>query len=699
MSARTGRMGWSLAACLALVACDGHKTPFAIEGQIVPSRTWYHTGEMVVLRGFVTAADGEPIEDVEVAWTVDDPSVASGPTLNADPREATFTLLAEGTAVFTGCVVPDDADAVPTLCDTVRIRIDDGMPSLEVSSPMPGDQLTGDPSITVTGSVADRDMVHVYINGVPADVDAMGMFAGAIDARFGVNHIVVSATDGLTDVSEVEMDVLWANGYLPAVGLGGNPEVDLDDGLRLWLGQDFFDDGAPIDPAARPIVTRDLADVLELVLANLDLQSLIPNPIANSPPSFTLTASNATIGAATVEIDCTDDGVDLFIRLGDISADTSGALMVDTVSLPLTGTVHASAVGFAHLEIRKVTPLAPLRVTLSGLTVGLEDVQGDFVSDETDAVFLLATGILRMTLEDALVQALNDSVGDTVPMVVSDALNSVDSALAGREIAIDSAPFPAVNLGIDGRVGVLEWAFRRDMLATIRFRLSTDVPAVHPESPGVPLYDERPALPFVNEGRIQLGFRIAFLNGLLHTLWNSGFLEVDATPLLPDAVSGLVSEARIVGRMPPVVRPAREDETDDLVLTLGQLELELVYMGETVRYGLALDAGLNIDVRDNLLSVTIAETPNLRIWTLVPPSNPRLLTEDTMRELLLGLWPMLSSSLAGGLNIDLPIPALGDLGGLSPDLAGLQLELSALGRVRPRRDVLELEAALVGTLP
>ncbi|MCZ7679741.1 MAG: hypothetical protein M5U28_13655 [Sandaracinaceae bacterium] len=70
-----------------------------------------------------------------------------------------------------------------------------------------------------------------------------------------------------------------------------------------------------------------------------------------------------------------------------------------------------------------------------------------------------------------------------------------------------------------------------------------------------------------------------------------------------------------------------------------------------------------------------------------------------MRSLLLELWPDLRSSVADGLALELPLPALGDLGGLAPDLAGLTLELETTDRMRERGGVLVLDARLVGTLP
>jgi len=695
------RLTISLALLALLASCggEGDRVPTAIDVRISPSRTWYHTGQEVMLAAQVVDQNLEPIEGPMVQWTVEPASAATGPS---EGESATFTLSTEGVVTFTACVplTPEEVEAgIEPLCGSVRARVDDGQPSLEVTSPRPGDELTGDEGIVVTGSVADRSMVNVYINGVPAEVDAMGRFSGAVEGFFGTNHLVVTASDGLTDVSEVEMDVLWAPAYTPALSPDGTPLVQLDDGLALWLGQGFFDDGTGVDVRARPAMTDDLADVLALVIGSLDPNGFIPDPVIDSGPSFTLRVTNAMIGDPTVEIDVTDDGAELFVRLGAISADTSGGLIVEGTSLPLTGRVSGSAVAFAPLTIRKTGPDAELEVEMGELVVGLESVQGEFVSPETAAVFRLAEGLFRTTLEDALVDALQETLASTVPDVLRDALGSIDTALAGQSIELDSAPFPPVRIEIDGRIAELRSTFRRDLTATLRTDVGTTTMSVYPESRGVPRVTTLPALPFVNEGSMQLGVRLALLNGLLHSLWASGLLDVDATTILPDAVSGLVSEARLLGRMQPVLRPPRPEESDALVLTVGQLELELLFMGEVVRFGMTLDAGVDITLADNRLAVEVSEEPRLRIWVLQPPSNPRLLTADTVETLLLDLWPTLRESVVGGLSFDLPIPALGDLGGLAPGVAELTLSLDRVDELRFRRGVLVLEAELTGTLP
>lgn len=704
---RTPLPSLTVAALLAglLASCDGGGAlaPAFLDARISPARIWYHTDTDVLLTGAVTDLLGTELEDVEVRWTV---TPAGAATLGApvdDPRQARFTLVAPGGAVFTGCVVQDEdaPEGRQPICDSIGVQVDDGMPVLELEAPAPGAELDDPAGIAVRGSVADRGVVRVYVNGVGVETDDMGRFETTLPALFGVNHLVVDASDGLTEPAQVEMDVLWAPAYTPATNEAGLPELTLHDGLALRLGQPFFDDGVPFDPAAAPVETEDLSDLLELVVHNLDVDGLVPDPVVDNPPTFTLRVRSLSLGRPRAELDIVEGGAELFLRISDVTAETSGALIVEGTSLPLTGSIRATASAYAHLTISKESEEAEVEVTLDDLVVGIESIDGTFESAETAAVFRLAEGLFRGTLEDVLGDAVRETVETSVPAVLRDALGAVDGALADQSLMLDSAPFPPVTIRIDGRMASLDASYRSAMLATLRTTIGTDVPSVHPESRGVARLDGGAMSPgFFRDGSISLGVRLAVLNGLLHALWSSGLLEIPVTPLLPESVTGLVSEADLAGRLPPVLRPPRGEETDDLILSLGQLELALTFQGEPARFAISVDAGVSLEVADNRIALTIAETPVIRVWTLVEASNPRLLSPETIRNLLLSeLWPTLRTSVSEGLAFELPLPALGDLGGLTPDLAGLALELESSDRVYMRGGVLILDARLLGRLP
>lgn len=550
----------------------------------------------------------------------------------------------------------------------------------------------------VRGSIADRGPVRVFVNGELAELDAMGRFETTVPARFGINHLVVEASDGLTEVSQVEMDVLWAPSFTPATNDEGRPELSLEDGLVLRLGQRFFDDGTPLDPS-EPVRTEDLADLLELIVMHLDVDTLIPDPVVDNAPTFTLRVRSVALGAPDVELDVTDEGAELFLRLGNLSAETSGALQIDDTTLPLDGSILGSAAAYAQLEIRKESEEAELVVELGELLVGIEHLEGNFDSEETAAVFRLVEGLFRSTLEDTLATAVHDSLASSVPEVLRNALVAIDEALAGQRIELDAAPFPAVAIGIDGRIASLGASYRRDVLASLRTTIGTDTASTQPTTRGVARLDASAMGPALfRDGTVSLGVRLAVLNGLLHSLWSSGLLAVDVTPLLPDNLTGLVSDAKLEGRLPPVLRPPEREEVDDLILSIGQLELTLETGGQPARFAIHLEAGVSVDIADNRIALSVAEEPRIHVWTQVESADPRLINATTVRALLLQIWPDLRESVTRGLAFELPLPALGDVGGLAPALASLRFELEPTGPISLRRGTLILDARLVGRL-
>ncbi len=667
--------------------------PYGIEVQVSPPRDSYRTDQTIRMVAEVTDIDGVLIEDAAVTWSVAPASAAM------DMGDGVFTLVEEGFVELTGCTTMAGPEGEP-LCDFSRILVDSGAPNLEVTSPTPGQELGGDGSTTieVTGSVADTRNVQVFVNGELATIDDMGVFTHTLTPLFGANHIEVVASDGLTEGSQVEMDVLWADRYVPSLS-GDRPEFALPEGLVLQLGQSFFDDGTPLDTMADPIRTEDLADVFELVLTNADFRSFLPDPVVDSAPTLLLRVTEVRTRNVDVQVDVVDGGVELFVRIGALEVDTTGHLDFEGSMLDLGGGLDASMSAFAHVDVSKAGPDAPVESNVSDLRVAIEDIEGRFTAPEANAILRLAEGFLRSTLETQLEAAFSGSLLDAIPTVLTDALGSLDTALQGQSITIDTALFPAVTLNIDGRLAGLQSTYRQHMRAPLQLTIGTDQSALYPDSRGAadliaatdPLFATSP---------VQLGVKVALLNGLLHALWNSGLLEIDASGLLPDSLAGAIMSARLSGRMPPVIRPARGAETDDLVLVVGQAELTLEALGATTVFGITIEAGTSIDLVDGAIALSLEEEPFVRVWVVESTATRPPIDDDTLAVILrTELWPQLRSAVAGGLNLELPTLEVGDLTSLAPRLAGFGLNIELAQPLDVREDSLVLDARLVGRLP
>lgn len=692
--------GRTMAATLALCAACGDgdtteplppPTPAALSVSVAPTRQFYRTDQTISLQAEVTDATGAVIPDAPLSWTANPVDAIGGIT------GGETTLLNAGRVVLTACT----GDGAATLCDDLYLLVDDGSPVLELTEPVAGAELGGDgaTSIAVAGSVSDAGVARVFVNGAAVVVGDNGEFQAAVEPVYGVNHIQVVASDGVTDDESRELDVLWAESYLPAVSDEGRPRVALDDGIVLQLAQSFFDDGTPL-VLAPPVETRDLADIVELVVANVDFADALPDPIIDNLPAFFLRVPAVRLGQIETSVEVTDSGAALFIRIPSVEADTEGSLSIGGDPLDLAGGILASLSIVAELDIAGPSNGAPVDVTLTELTVAVESAEGRFVSEEANAVFELAEGALRTTLEDELAGAVDDILASALPDILESALGALDTALRDQTIDIDTDVFPKLTIELDGRIGNLATALAKYLRAGLTTSVGVASPTLHPESRGVAQIAAEPGAPLFSSRPVQLAVRADFLNGLLQGLWNAGLLSFDATEILPEAIRSLVSEALVDGRLAPVLRPARGVEVYDLILELGQLELEMVSLDERSRFGLSVEAGVNVNIADNAISLDVAEAPSVRVWLIESEAEAPRIDATALREILLDvLWPELRETLADSLSIDLPALDVGDLTDIAPALEGFALAFEMEVPVDLREGFLVFDVGLIGRLP
>ena len=648
-----------------------------------PQQAFYPVTSQVSLTATVTDSAGTEHQDTPVTWT-SDPADAVIPAGDA----GVFKLNKLGSVTFTACAV-DNASA----CGSAKIQVSPGAPGLVVTTPPPAAELGGDgkPTFPVEGRIT-TGANKVLVNGAPVTVAPDGSFKTDVAATFGVNHLVVSVDNGMDPEVRSEFDVAFAGAYAPAVDAKGAPAFSAPDALVLDLGQRFFDDGTAVPlNAPHPVTLPDMADVVARVVAGMDILSKLPNPLIASN-GVALTVTSATMSDVTVETELAGDGLDLFVRVGKLSLGTTGSLDLSGTTVNLNGGVDASLSAYAHASIKKVSPAAPVVVTVGTFDVALETATGKFVDPQANAIFALAAGFLRTTVEQMVQSALAGALQGSLPKALESVFESLDTALANRSFNVDAAPLPKVALTLDGHLNELDLAPFDSMRAKLSLAAKTDhATAVHPKSRGVALIDTSTADAFFASPRAQLSVRLAVLNGLLHNLWNSGLLEIPKSDSIPLSVSA---------QLPPIVRLPREGETDDLVVSLG--ELEMVPGGDEAngRLGVLMEAGVSIELTDDTLHLKLADKPVVTVWTIKAAPGPTLFTPQLIRDTLTNaLWPKLRDGITNGLSIKLPLPPLGSLASVAPNLAGLTLKTGLNRRVAYRNGFLVLDAEIEGVLP
>lgn len=666
-----------------------------------PVQVAYSVGQPVTAAAQVTGADGARIQPAELVWTAEPASAAT-----QEPMSGAWTLLAEGDVKLRACTALAGADGQP-VCGEAALLVNNGGPKITLLKPTPGAQLGGEAApaaeIEVEGVVEDSfGEVEVFVNNKPVAIDASGKFTTVLPAVYGVNHIAVAATDGIQrGASRFEADVIWAPAYHPAEVDATRAAVKLPDGLILRLGQLFVDDRrAPITSPEGAAFTEDLADILILLLRNVDLKALIP-PLGQG--DLQLNIDGVSIGNPSIRMDVTADGLELFVQTQDMTIQTSGQIQLLDELLDLTGSINAGVSILARAKVTKPGAGQPFVVEIVALDVAIENATSQFVSPDANAIFALASSALRLQLESLLKEGLEASFLDAIPAVLSEALNSLDGALSMQSFPLDvglgGAP---IDVSFQGTIDSARMEALRAIFADVEVVIAALAPPLT-MSPGVALMSAPGEVQpeFLDGGRIQMAIRLAVLNGLLHDLWSVGLLNLDVAPILPDGLSTLVSEARITGKLPPLLVPPTRGEPYDLILYVGQLELEATFNNQKVRYGIALSAGLNAQVANNALSIEIAPEPEVRTWiiSVEPSGNPRL-SAQTLRTLLVGqVWSQLTAALGQGLSLPLPVLDLGSLATYAPSMANFMLNFEQARDVVVRRDFLHIDARLRGTLP
>ena len=652
--------------------------PAAILVEVTPARAVYAPGLRVTPSAIVYGDDGTVLDDVQPEWSVEPPEAATP----AD--DGAFTLAAEGRLAFVGCIDEIEGRDQP-LCGRREIIVDAGRPVIELTAPEPGAELTFAEvgrGLEVAGRVTDTyGDIQLFVNGARVGVAGDGTFETSVDPVYGINHIDVVATDLLGPIpTRAGADVMIAERYFDVsetTEAAGSVSAFVERALLLEMNQTFLDANISVvtEPEGDVVTTRDLAGVLELVLQEVDLLSFVPDPVSEG--DFDLRVTGFDAGAPQVDVTVTTRGLEIYVDLSSLLVTTEGEVTIGDQVLDLDGEVEATVSAFIRLVVRKREGRDfESRVELVDLA--LEDVSGRFASPQANAILVVAESALATALENVLLDAVNDAFIEQLPELMASAFGEIEALIAGQSFLLDLGFGPAINLTFDAVMHSLTPERRQRMTARFDATIGTDVAPVF-TSRGIALDEVEDAEPPLYAGsRVQVGVRMALINGLLHSLWSSGLLELDATDVLPDAFAFLVDRVVLSGQLPPLVRASRPAESDyDVLITVGQLEVILGRGAQEDVIGMNLVAGVNAAVVDNALVIEVQPTPEFTLWQISVGGDEPLFTDVSDFEALISgvVWPELAGSITEDLVLALPALELSALGDLAPSLADFALQI------------------------
>jgi hypothetical protein len=656
-----------------------------------PAKAVYSTDLRIGLTAEAFDQFGESLADPDLSFSVIPPAAA---LLAEDGR---WELAEEGDVSFEVCTSLVDEDGQP-VCARANVVVDDGPPTVEILSPTMGQAFAADAGpVVVTGTVSDGFGLPVaYLNGMPLALEPDGAFSFEMDPQLGVNHVEVAAGDGIhPSTGQADVEFLFAPFYDPLVDLS-KPSFSYEDAFRVAIGQTFFDDGQGVAALADgTIETHDLADIVQLVVEALDLSAQIPNPVVDNN-EISLSVLSIKTGTPRVLVDVTGDGMEVYLQLPALSARTTGQLTFQGQTLDLGGTIDAVVSMLVTVEVEKSGPTSDLRVEVGQVAIAVEDASSRFASPEANAIFALAQSALRTTLEDLFLDVLRGAFVDQFPLLLVETLGALDTSMRDRVFLVDLGLGNSIDLGFDARISRVDCRHRSaigvEMVATGFVDAEPMYPLV-----GIPRWvEDTSPTPLHRTGGLQLGVRLGLINGLLHVLWQSGFLELDVASSLPITVE----RGKLSGTIQPLVLEPQGPQLGDLVLQIGGLTLDLELLGRREVYGMSMETGISLALDQQTFVVDAIGVPKIRTWVVAQGEEGRLLTPEALESLVRDqVWPEILTSLRTTLALPLPLPDLSGLVALSPELMGFGLSFEMTSGVAVRDGYVVLEGELSGVLP
>jgi hypothetical protein len=568
-------------------------------------------------------------------------TVSLAPNNAAIARGARFEIVKEGALVFRACV-DTEYYREGRVCTSATVLSDAGPPTIVIDEPLPAARLVGERSVTVRGRVTDTHGVPAaFLAGQAVELDEDGAFAVEVDAEFGVNHLAVTATDGIRDLeSHRDLDFLWSPASLPVE----SDRAVVEDGIQLRLAQNFFDDDVTEDLIEGRAEVDDIAAYVELLLLHADFGAIARE---YGTPRYGIEVVNAQVHEALADVTLRNDGFALRIEVPSLEIEFAGINDQGWPRLPYDGTVRTSATVYVRFQLSKDSPTDPLTLRPSNLTVNLGDLDGTFENQFTQGAWDLVHDDVRGPVTERIQNGIIAGFILRTTTSLSDGFAAADRALRVREYDV---PLPGGDAELSwGASGT--YVTSDEQALTIHAPLQAAAGAQLDGRGGVVSHGG--AQPrHLEEGRVQAAVPLTAFNAPLHVLWGSGSLDFDGRDSLAPALAQLLTRADVTVGLPPVMNKS-EDPQHTLVLQVGQVEVELEYNGEVAIFGASVEIPGNVVIERGQVYFAPAGPAAVSAWIIEDGALPGLQTSTIVDILQEAVTEHLVSAL-DDLRISLP---------------------------------------------
>ncbi len=680
--------------------------PALLQVQTVPAKVVYADAEKVQFLSVVKDAYDNIIPSATVTLAVTDP--AKGYKVK-DPKTVQFNVDGKYNVHL-------QVDQAPDIAKDVQIIVDGTPPLLTIDYPNWGDTITGKPSVQVTGTAADGTSGLANLVLTPnwddaakkkpvlgsADPDTgLTNWASQVPAKHGLNTAKVEVTDLGGQVSKATRGYYYSGQYYPTDGAHPK-DAPVKDGIQVFLGKDFIDDG--VHDYNNP---NDLATIIEMALAGMDLNALLPPNLNQGAIEVKIT--NLSIKKPTISLEPVDGGMKMHIWINDFYADIAvkakQSIGPISVTIKVSGNITMSQIEIATQLGVAVTPaggptvkVISTKVDLKNFKLHLNGLLGlfDFI---TNAII----GSYINTLEGTITQLLNDQI----PPLLLGILNTFAINQAVPLPALIPG-MPAVTLTLNSWLTTLTFS-PQGILVKLDAELSAPKGMAHVNLGSIGRQVGCPGQAkdeFVidDKQRMQLALHDDIINQALQAIWYGGAFKMDGLTAASLGLAG--AGAPSIGGfsldgatfdvdlfLAPIVESCAQPTPMDLRVQAGD-----VYLKANLKLGdqpLSIGIFLNADMPAHLAMAKNATTGAQELSVKIDATKLNLMMEiiDITKDFADAkgafediLKTQIDAQLAKGIpgldNIVVPLPAI-DLGSLIPGLGtGLKMQLTLKDMVR-----------------
>lgn len=643
---------------------------------------------------------------------------------NLIPAAAVSMVVTSPKAGFTvtdGLTIACSKDAVyklhftvvdaPELTQDYELVVDGTPPQLTIDYPPWGSTLQGKASVPVKGAAGDATsgVKSLTLNGksvapqqkscqTDGDCTAgvcnpenylctIGTWVSQYGAKHGLNRLLAQTADLGDQTAKATRGFYYSGSYYPVDG--AKPDAALvKDGLQVFLGKDFFDDGDH-DPSH----PNDLATIMEIAIAGLDVNTLLP-PGGLSQGAVEVKLSNISFDKPHIDLKPVDGGMDMMIEIHNLKTD------LDVKATQKLGPISVTVKVSGDIKIGKLKIGVGMGMAVFGGFVETKVTKTDAVIEDmklhVDGIAGLFDFLWNMLLDaykgqftDQLVKTLNDQVPKLISGLLSQfAINQpipVPSLVPGQPPASIQLVSKLMTLKFSGIGGLV----LLDMGFSAVKGTTHNVLGAIARSGCIGTVEDAFA---IDQGqRMQLAMHDDVINQLLYAIWYAGALKMDKMDLKALAGSGATgSPFPLDGAtldldffLQPVLETCGQTDPMKMRIQIGDLFAQAnLPLGNPLSLGFfaSLDLGATMALvtsPEGKQQLSIAIDPKIEYQFELASitksyENTKKVFEDMITKLL---TDQLAKGLPGLDKVALDLPSL-DLGGLLPGLpAGAKIGL------------------------